>query len=77
MTTSEQHEVPRHLSYSSRDTWQRCPKAYQLGRIIKAPQTVAWWNVGGSTVHAVLDRHGLVEHRKSHRRPGRRPAVER
>lgn len=49
------NDAPAHLSYSSRDTWQRCPKAYQLSRIIKAPQQVAWWNVGGSTVHAVLD----------------------
>lgn len=53
-------EAPAHLSYSSRDTWQRCPKAYQLSRIIQAPQTVSWWNIGGSTVHAVLDHYDAM-----------------
>lgn len=52
-----------HVSHSQLTGWaERCQKAFELQRIRRAPETPAWWLVGGSTVHEVteeLDRRGL------------------
>ncbi|ONK10336.1 PD-(D/E)XK nuclease family protein [Streptomyces sp. MP131-18] len=45
----------KHLSYSSMSTWQKCGKAYQLGRVRGIRGTPAWWNIGGNAVHSVLE----------------------
>lgn len=36
-------------------SWDRCPKAYQLSRIIKARATPAWYFAGGTAVHQALE----------------------
>lgn len=48
---------PGHISYSSRTTYELCPKQYQLTRLIKVPEMPAWWSVGGSAVHAVMEAY--------------------
>lgn len=44
-----------HLSYSSVTTWDRCPKQYQLSRVIKAQAQPAWYFLGGTAVHTAAD----------------------
>jgi putative RecB family exonuclease len=34
-----------------------CPKQYQLTRIVKVPEIPAWWNIGGSAVHAAMESY--------------------
>lgn len=46
---------PTHLSYSSLTTWERCPKQYQLGRIVKAQAQPAWYFVGGTASHMAME----------------------
>lgn len=46
-----------HLSYSSMNAWQRCPKQYQLSRIIKAQGQPAWYFLGGTAVHQATEDH--------------------
>jgi len=48
-------ELPKHVSYSARDTMERCAKAYFLSRIAKAPSRPALWLAGGSAVHEVTE----------------------
>ena len=52
-----------HVSHSQLNSWaSRCQKEFFLRRIAGAPETPAWWLVGGSAVHEVteeLDRRGL------------------
>lgn len=50
-------QQPSHLSYSSRTTYELCPKQYQLTRLIKVPELPAWWSVGGSAVHAAMESY--------------------
>ncbi|MEU3522295.1 PD-(D/E)XK nuclease family protein [Streptomyces sp. NPDC038707] len=52
-------QLPTHLSHSSRETLERCAKAYFLTRIAKAPQVPALWLVGGSAVHYVTEVYDL------------------
>lgn len=59
----------KHLSFSTMDAWQNCPKAVQLRKIEQAPAVPAWWFAGGSAVHAATeayDRWTLLD-------PGSRP----
>lgn len=51
--------LPKHLSYSSKDSLERCAKMYFLGRIAKAPQRPALWLAGGSAVHLVTEMWDL------------------
>lgn len=44
-----------HLSYSSLTTWDRCPKQFQLSRLIKAQGQPAWYFVGGTAVHEAAE----------------------
>ncbi|MFF5471080.1 RecB family exonuclease [Streptomyces achromogenes] len=53
-------QLPTHLSHSSRETLERCAKAYFLTRIAKAPQTPALWLVGGSAVHEATEAYDLM-----------------
>lgn len=48
-----------HLSYSSLTTWERCPKSYQLSRILHAQAQPAWYFVGGTAVHSALEDYDL------------------
>lgn len=53
----------KHLSFSSFSTSLECRKQFQLTRIIRVPESCAWWFVGGSAVHAateVFDRRLLA-----------------
>jgi putative RecB family exonuclease len=52
-------ELPNHISYSARDTLERCAKAYFLSRIAKAPSRPALWLAGGSAVHEVTELYDL------------------
>lgn len=45
----------RHLSYSSRDTLDRCAKMYFLTRMTDAPQRPALWLASGSAIHKVTE----------------------
>jgi putative RecB family exonuclease len=51
----------KHLSYSSLSTGLECMKRFELGRIIRAPQTTAWWFAGGSAVHAAAEKYDRME----------------
>ena len=55
--------LPEHVSHSQLSSWtERCQKAFFLQRIARAPETPAWWLLGGSAVHEVtedLDRRAL------------------
>jgi len=53
-----------HKSFSQFSTWIRCGKAYQLERILEAPQTPAWWFVGGSAFHSAAEKYLLAEYEK-------------
>ena len=47
--------TPTHLSYSSLTTWDRCPKSYELSRVVKAQARPAWYFVAGTAVHNAAD----------------------
>lgn len=49
----------RHLSHSSRDTFERCAKSWFLKYIARAPQQPAVWSVGGSAVHRATELYDL------------------
>ncbi len=54
--------APAHLSHSQVDTLSGCGQKYYLERILRAPQTPAWFFIGGHVVHEVteiLDRSVL------------------
>jgi putative RecB family exonuclease len=44
-----------HRSYSQVTSYLSCPKSYQLARIVKVPETPAWYLAAGSAVHACLE----------------------
>lgn len=54
-----------HLSYSQLSTFRSCPAQWAYSRMNKdtawtfySPETPAWWNIGGTAVHACLERDG-------------------
>ena len=47
--------APAHRSWSQIHTYQSCPKSYQLTRILRAPETPAWYLAGGSALHDVIE----------------------
>jgi putative RecB family exonuclease len=49
--------LPTHLSYSTYNTWTRCPKSFQLGKIVEAPAKPAVYFAGGSAVHSATEDH--------------------
>lgn len=44
-----------HLSYSSRYSFDQCPKAFELGRMMGAPKKGAVWFLGGKAVHRLTE----------------------
>ena len=50
----------KHLSHSSKETFERCAKGWFLKYIAKAPQQPAVWSVGGSAVHEATEFHDLL-----------------
>ena len=46
-----------HRSFSSFTSWVRCGKAWQLEREVQAPQTPAWYFVGGSAFHEAVEKY--------------------
>jgi putative RecB family exonuclease len=49
-----------HISFSSRETLQRCARSYFLRYFAKAPQMPALWSVGGSAVHLTTEQYDLM-----------------
>jgi RecB family exonuclease len=49
--------TPDHLSYSALSAYQKCPRAYQLGRILRAPEVPAWYFATGTAVHRFVEDH--------------------
>lgn len=47
--------APAHLSYSSYSTLLECGEKYRLTRIDRVPESPAWYNIGGSAVHAATE----------------------
>lgn len=54
------NNTPAHRSWSQVHTYQSCPKQYQLSRIMRAPETPAWYLAGGSALHTVIEH---INHR--------------
>ena len=46
-----------HRSFSSFTSWMRCGKAWELERKIQAPQSPAWYFVGGSAFHEAVEKY--------------------
>jgi hypothetical protein len=44
-----------HRSFSQFTSWLRCGKAYQLSRVLQAPEDPSWWLVGGKAFHAAAE----------------------
>jgi len=44
-----------HRSYSQVTSYLSCPKSYQLARVVRVPETPAWYLAAGSAVHACLE----------------------
>lgn len=53
--------IPDHLSYSALKTWERCPKQFQLGRIVKAQSLPAWYFAAGTAVHLAFDDYDATQ----------------
>jgi putative RecB family exonuclease len=51
----EPGEVPRHISFSQRTSFSRCPEAFRLQRVWHVPETPSWWLAGGKAVHEVTE----------------------
>lgn len=54
MAKRELHELA-HLSHSSRESLERCAKAFYLRYLTDAPRRPALWSAGGSAVHEVTE----------------------
>lgn len=44
-----------YLSYSSLSSWLDCGERFRLERVLNAPQTNAWWFLGGSAFHEATE----------------------
>jgi len=58
--------APAHRSWSQVHTYQSCPKQYQLSRVLRAPETPAWYLAGGSALHTVIEQ---INHRAHNGEP--------
>jgi putative RecB family exonuclease len=52
---------PEHISFSSRETLQRCARSWFLKYVARAPQMPALWSVGGSAVHETTEHYDLMK----------------
>lgn len=50
-------EKPPHVSYSALSDWLRCGKYFELKRLLRFPERIAWWSVGGHGVHAATEAY--------------------
>ena len=46
-----------HRSVSQITSYNQCSMQYALQRVLKVPERPAWWNVGGSAVHRVIETY--------------------
>jgi hypothetical protein len=47
-------KMPEHTSHSAINSFLRCGKAYELGKL-GAPELPSWWLIGGSAVHKATE----------------------
>lgn len=47
--------MPEHFSHSQITSWLRCGKAYQLSRLVQAPEKPAVYLVSGNAMHSVIE----------------------
>jgi hypothetical protein len=52
-------ELPEHASFSSLTSYSKCPKSWQLQRVVKVPQSQGWARLGGSAVHTATENYDL------------------
>ena len=48
-------ELPKHISYSSFNTWLECGWKYKLTKLDQVPEKHAVWFTGGSAVHKATE----------------------
>lgn len=53
--TFEQRPIPRHVSFSSKNTYTQCGERYRLEVVYKVPTPPGWWNVGGTAAHTLTE----------------------
>lgn len=51
---------PEHISFSSKETLERCARSYFLSRLANAPSQPALWLAGGSAVHEATEHYDLI-----------------
>jgi hypothetical protein len=44
-----------YLSYSALQSWLDCGERFRLERVLDAPQSKAWWFIGGDAVHKATE----------------------
>lgn len=47
------------MSYSALASWLDCGERFRLERVLNAPQSKAWWFIGGDAVHKATERCDL------------------
>ena len=58
-------ELPKHISYSSFNTWQECGWNYNLTKLQGVPEKHAVWFTGGSAVHKATERFDKLDFGKT------------
>ena len=58
-------ELPKHISYSSFNTWLECGWKYNLTKLHDVPEKYAVWFTGGSAVHKATERYDKLDFGKS------------
>src|SRR5690349_23433457 len=48
-------KTPDHLSYSALSAYQKCPRSFQLSRMLKAEEIPAWYFAVGTAVHQFVE----------------------
>jgi len=48
-------KTPDHLSYSALSAYQKCPRSFQLSRMVKAEEIPAWYFAVGTAVHQFVE----------------------
>jgi putative RecB family exonuclease len=59
MTKRKLHELA-HLSHSSKESLERCAKAFYLRYMTDAPRRPALWSAGGSAVHEATEKYDTM-----------------
>lgn len=59
----------RSLSHSQAETWQACPRRWQLTKLDKVPQAPSEALILGSAVHAAIEQDGIRATRREPRMP--------